>query len=205
MGQQTLLSLIATSRHLPVGRILARTLAAAFSLALVLLTGGCAKRETAADAGIRTQTLLIGNAAEPADLDPDILYAWTDANVAYALFEGLTWIDEKTTQPIPAAAASWDVSPDGLIYTFHLRPEGRWSNGDPVTAADFAYSFRRILTPTLKFRATRDARNVCGDALEMRGGIGYVEEFATARLLRDARHGTFANAANSRGRRTERR
>ena len=48
----------------------------------------------------------------------------------------------------------------------------------------------RILTPTLKFRATRDARKVCGDALEMRGGIGYVEEFATARLLRDAHLGS---------------
>jgi hypothetical protein len=46
------------------------------------------------------------------------------------------------------------------------------------------------LTPTLKFRATRDARKVCGDALEMRGGIGYVEEFATARLLRDAHLGS---------------
>src|SRR5277367_6418477 len=48
----------------------------------------------------------------------------------------------------------------------------------------------RILTPTLKFRATRDARKVCGDAMEMRGGIGYVEEFATARLLRDAHLGS---------------
>jgi acyl-CoA dehydrogenase len=49
-----------------------------------------------------------------------------------------------------------------------------------------AAALLRILTPTLKFRATRDARKVCGDALEMRGGIGYIEEFATARLLRDA-------------------
>src|SRR5207244_947780 len=49
-----------------------------------------------------------------------------------------------------------------------------------------AAALLRILTPTLKFRATRDARKVCGDALEMRGGIGYIEEFATARLLRGA-------------------
>jgi hypothetical protein len=48
----------------------------------------------------------------------------------------------------------------------------------------------RILTPTLKFRATRDARKVCGDAMEMRGGIGYIEEFATAKLLRDAHLGS---------------
>lgn len=53
-----------------------------------------------------------------------------------------------------------------------------------------AAALLRILTPTLKFRATRDARKVCGDALEMRGGIGYVEEFATARLMRDAHLGS---------------
>jgi alkylation response protein AidB-like acyl-CoA dehydrogenase len=53
-----------------------------------------------------------------------------------------------------------------------------------------AAALLRILTPTLKFRATRDARKVCGDALEMRGGIGYIEEFVTARLLRDAHLGS---------------
>jgi acyl-CoA dehydrogenase len=53
-----------------------------------------------------------------------------------------------------------------------------------------AAALLRILTPTLKYRATRDARKVCGDALEMRGGIGYIEEFAAARLLRDAHLGS---------------
>jgi acyl-CoA dehydrogenase len=53
-----------------------------------------------------------------------------------------------------------------------------------------AAALLRILTPTLKFRATRDARKVCGDAMEMRGGAGYIEEFATARLLRDAHLGS---------------
>jgi acyl-CoA dehydrogenase len=53
-----------------------------------------------------------------------------------------------------------------------------------------AAALLRILTPTLKFRATRDARKVSGDALEMRGGVGYIEEFATARLLRDAHLGS---------------
>lgn len=90
---------------------------------------------------------MIGNGAEPADLDPDVITAWTDADVDYALFEPLTWIDEKTTEPIPAAATGWDVSDGGLVYTFHLRPNGRWSNGDPVTADDFAFAFQRILTP----------------------------------------------------------
>ena len=115
---------------------------------VVLLAGtGCGRRESQAEAGRGTQTLLLGNAAEPADLDPDVINAWTDSNVDYALFEGLTWIDEQTTKPVPAAAERWEASPDGLTYTFHLRPDGRWSNGDPVTADDFAFSFQRILTP----------------------------------------------------------
>jgi len=115
---------------------------------LLLIVAGCSRTENEAAASVRAHTLLLGNAAEPADLDPDAVNAWTDSNVDYALFEGLTLIDEKTTQPVPAAAESWEVSPDGLVYTFHLRPGGRWSNGDPVTADDFAFSFRRILTPS---------------------------------------------------------
>ncbi|MGH7995718.1 MAG: peptide ABC transporter substrate-binding protein, partial [Opitutaceae bacterium] len=117
-------------------------------LGFTLTISGCHRRETAAVAGIATQTLLMGNGAEPADLDPDVVTAWPDSDIDYALFEGLTWIDEKTARPIPAAAESWEVSPDGLVYTFHLRPNGRWSNGDPVTAQDFVFSFRRILTPS---------------------------------------------------------
>ncbi len=114
---------------------------------LALCLGGCTRRETPAEEGIRTQTLLVGNAAEPADLDPDVINAFTDSQIAYALFEGLTTLDGKTSEAVPAAAERWDVSPDGTVYTFHLRPGARWSNGDPLTADDFAYSFQRILTP----------------------------------------------------------
>lgn len=125
-----------------------RLAALAFSAFLTVLAG-CGRRESPADAGVRTQTLLLGNAAEPADLDPPLLDAWTDTNICYALFEGLTEIDETTTKAVPATASSWDVSADGLTYTFHLRPEARWSNGDPVTADDFAFSYQRVLSPGL--------------------------------------------------------
>ena len=110
---------------------------------------GCSKRETPAAEGIRTHTLLVGNQNEPATLDPHLIEAYTDMNIAVALFEGLTVLDEKTAQPVPGAAERWEVSPDGLVYTFHLRPGLRWSDGSPLTANDFAYSFRRILTPAL--------------------------------------------------------
>jgi oligopeptide transport system substrate-binding protein len=65
------------------------------------------------------------------------------------LFEGLTVLDEKSAQAVPGVAERWEVSSDGLTYTFHLRPNAKWSTGDRVTAGDFAYSFRRSLTPTL--------------------------------------------------------
>lgn len=93
--------------------------------------------------------LRVGNGAEPQDLDPQTMSAYTDQNIAIALFEGLVSIDEATSQPVPAVAESWTVSDDGLVWTFRLRDSARWSNGDPVTARDFVTSFRRILSPAL--------------------------------------------------------
>jgi len=115
----------------------------------LLLAAGCSRRETPAEAGIRTGTLLLGNGAEPQDLDPQIVTSYNDYNVLVALFEGLTCIDEATSAAVAGAAERWDVSPDGLVYTFHLRPGLVWSNGDPLTAEDFRYSFHRILNPKL--------------------------------------------------------
>ncbi|MDD3179748.1 MAG: peptide ABC transporter substrate-binding protein [Opitutaceae bacterium] len=115
----------------------------------VTLGGGCSRRESPAEAGIRSQTLLLGNGAEPQDLDPHVVTAYTDQNILLALFEGLTAIDEKTSEPVPAAAESWTVSPDGLTYAFHLRAGLRWSDGEPLTADDFVQSWRRLLSPAL--------------------------------------------------------
>ncbi len=118
-------------------------------LSSVLLFTSCTKRETPAEEGIRTQTLLLGNGAEPKDLDPQVDVAYTDGNILIALFEGLTCIDDKTSQPVPGVAERWETSSDGLTWTFHLRPNAKWSNGDPVTAADFIYSIHRMLSPKL--------------------------------------------------------
>jgi oligopeptide transport system substrate-binding protein len=126
-----------------------RHLIFAATLLVVFLATGCAKRESPAEQGIRTKTLLLGNGAEPRDLDPDVCNAFTDMNVLGALFEGLTSMDEKTSQAVPGVAERWDISPDGLVYTFHLRADVKWSNGDPLTADDFVYSFHRILSPGL--------------------------------------------------------
>jgi oligopeptide transport system substrate-binding protein len=118
-------------------------------MGLFLLVCGCGKHETPADAAVRSQTLLLGNGAEPADLDPPTATAFTDMNIITALFEGLTFIDERTAQPVPAAAERWEVSPDELTWTFHLRPNAAWSNGDPLTADDFVQSFRRVVAPAM--------------------------------------------------------
>ena len=112
----------------------------AAALAVLLAFASCTKRETDVEAGIRTKTLLVGNGNEPATLDPQLVNLYSDARLLQALFEGLTAIEERTTRPVPAAAERWDVSADGLVYTFHLRPTARWSNGDPVTARDFAFA-----------------------------------------------------------------
>ncbi len=118
-------------------------------LILSLAAAGCGKPKTQAEQAARQKTLLLGNGAEPRDLDPQVVIAFTDGNICYSLFEGLTATDEATSSPVPAAAESWTTSPDGLVWTFKLRENGKWSNGDPVTAEDFAYSFRRNLGPKL--------------------------------------------------------
>jgi oligopeptide transport system substrate-binding protein len=127
-----------------------RTLTVALALIVATLSSApaaFAQRETAVESGIRTQTLHLGNGAEPADLDPQVSTVFTDYLIMISLFEGLTIIDEATSQAGPGAAERWDISADGLTYTFHLRENGRWSNGDPVTAQDFVTSFQRMLSP----------------------------------------------------------
>jgi oligopeptide transport system substrate-binding protein len=70
-----------------------------------------------------------------------------DIRTAMALWEGLTSYDPATLAPIPGVAESWDISPDQKTYTFHLRPNARWSNGDPVTAQDFIFAWKRVFVP----------------------------------------------------------
>ena len=115
----------------------------------VLLPCTLAARETPAEAAIKEQLLLVGNGAEPQDLDPQIMTAFTDQCLSLALFEGLCALDEQSSRPEPAAAESWEVSTDGLTYTFHLRAGLKWSNGEPLTAGDFVASWRRALSPAL--------------------------------------------------------
>jgi oligopeptide transport system substrate-binding protein len=118
-------------------------------LLCALVLAACARRETPVEAGNRLGILHLGNQGEPATLDPQIANGNPEYYISFALLEGLTTQDPADLSPRPGAAESWEVSPDGLVYTFHLRAGARWSNGDAVTSHDFLYSYRRILSPKL--------------------------------------------------------
>lgn len=86
------------------------------------------------------------SAAEPETLDPLKSTSSDDLAIDMDLYQPLVGRDADQ-KLIPGAAQSWNVSPDGLTYVFHLRPDGRWSNGDPVVAGDFVYALRRAANP----------------------------------------------------------
>jgi oligopeptide transport system substrate-binding protein len=87
------------------------------------------------------------NGTEPKTLDPGRATGEPEGRIVDALFEGLTARDPASLRPVPGVAESWSISEDGRRYEFRLRPDARWSDGAPVTAHDFAWSWRRLLDP----------------------------------------------------------
>jgi oligopeptide transport system substrate-binding protein len=126
-----------------------------FRFALLVAAGlvaglsGCSRRETAVAAGLRTGTLHVNGHAEPRDFDPQTTTHSADFNIIRAVMEGLTDLDPRDCRPVPGVAERWEVSSDGLTWTFHLRADARWSNGDAVTARDFRFAYERVLAPAL--------------------------------------------------------
>lgn len=84
---------------------------------------------------------------EPKTLDPAVATGFLEARILDCLFEGLVGYDPDRYTPIPGVAERWEISPDGRVYTFHLRHDARWSDGAPVRAEDFRYSWKRALDP----------------------------------------------------------
>jgi oligopeptide transport system substrate-binding protein len=135
---------------------------------------GCGERRdaasppsTSAAPGIAT-TLTRGNGPEPDTLDPQRARTEGALNILRDLFEGLTAVGADGS-PVPAAAASWDVSSDGLLYTFHLREGLRWSNGDGVVAEDFVAGMRRLVDPATASQYAQMLDPVVGAAEIVRG------------------------------------
>jgi oligopeptide transport system substrate-binding protein len=142
-----------------------------FALLLsVVLVSGCGRKEaksgsassSGAGGAAGTKVLNLGNGTEPQDLDPHIVTGVPEHHVITALFEGLVGEGPSGSDSVGGAAERWDISPDALAYTFYLRANGRWSNGDPVTAQDFIRSFQRILTPTLASEYAYKLHDVVG-------------------------------------------
>ncbi|MEN8149957.1 MAG: peptide ABC transporter substrate-binding protein [Planctomycetota bacterium] len=91
--------------------------------------------------------LTIAHDSEPPSLDPALMTGVGEGRIATALFEGLTSLDSKTLEVRPGVAEEWEVSPGGLEWRFTLREDARWSDGNPLTAQDFRWSWLRVLDP----------------------------------------------------------
>ena len=135
-------------------------LVAALIAVLTLGAAGCGGDDDDSNAGADTsggtdtsggpaaeQVLRIAWGAEPPSLDPGKATDTTSSNVLLALMDPLVKLNPDTLAAEPALAESWDV--EGSTVTFHLRDDGVWTNGDPVTAQDFVYSWKRTLSPEL--------------------------------------------------------
>ncbi|NEN74946.1 oligopeptide ABC transporter substrate-binding protein OppA [Pelistega sp. NLN82] len=117
------------------------------AIALGLSTSALAAKVPAGTVLADKQEITINNGTEPQSLDPHKSEGVPESQVAYQLFEGLVTGDEDGNV-IPGVAESWEHSPDFKQWTFKLRPDAKWSNGDPVTAHDFVFAWQRLVTPT---------------------------------------------------------
>ncbi|HDS8358202.1 TPA: oligopeptide ABC transporter substrate-binding protein OppA [Serratia liquefaciens] len=116
-------------------------------LIILSLQAGMAVQAAEVPAGVQLaakQELVRANGYEPATLDPNLAESNVEFYIFNDLFEGLLRVG-KNGEVIPALATKWETK--GTVWTFHLRPEAKWSNGDPVTADDFVFSWRRLTDP----------------------------------------------------------
>ena len=131
-------------------RITVRVVQAAAVAALAVLAVGCGSSgDTGRNgSGVIDQVININWGAEPSSLDPGLATDTTSGDVITNIMDPLVKLD-KDLEPIPNLAKSWTVSDDGTTVTFKLRDDGRWTNGDPVTAQDFEWSWKRTISPEL--------------------------------------------------------
>ena len=121
------------------------------SITLIFLIG-CSENITPVDSGLEQQIYHHGNGSEPQGIDPHIVTGVPEHHILISLCEGLTIPNPNPTGSdgyIPGTAESWTISDDGKEYIFKLNKNAKWANGDPVTADDFVWSWKRILTASL--------------------------------------------------------
>jgi len=123
---------------------------AALIASLGLAAAGCGGGdEEAEEGGAAQSTITFAWGAEPPSLDPGLATDTTSANVLYNIMDPLVRLEGENLEPQPSLAESWEESEGGKVITFTLREDGKWTNGDPVTAEDFVYSWKRTLSPEL--------------------------------------------------------
>ena len=118
-------------------------------LLLAAFITSCGENISPVDSGLEQQIFHYGNGSEPQGLDPHIVTGVPEHHILIALCEGLTSSNPKGGEPLPGMAESWTLSDDGKVYTFKINKNAKWSNGDSVTAEDFVWSWKRVLTPSL--------------------------------------------------------
>ena len=118
-------------------------------LMLFISLTGCGSGESNVSLGNKTGILYWGNGTEPASLDPHIATGVPEHHIMSSVMEGLVLKDRRSLEPRPGVAESWTISDDGRVYTFKLRDDARWSNGDPHIANDYVWSWWRALQPAL--------------------------------------------------------
>lgn len=107
------------------------------------------KSKSNVEIGNETGVIYINNGSEPQTLDPHVSTGSPEHNISMNIYEGLVTKHPKTLEPVPGVAENWVLSENDTVYTFNLRKNARWSNGDPVIANDFVVSWQRALMPSL--------------------------------------------------------
>lgn len=126
-------------------------------LVLMLVAGFAAVVLAVRSAQLPPAEFSFVNESEVASVDPALITGVPEARMVYSLFEGLCRPRADNSLPEAGVAEKWEISDDGRVYTFHLRNNAYWSNGEPVTAHDFYYSIRRILDPLTACRYSYQA------------------------------------------------
>lgn len=120
------------------------------TLALTSLTlMACSNGETRVESGNRDGIFHVENSAEPQSIDPHVSTGVPENNIILALFEGLVSKDPADLTPVPGIAERWEISEDGKTYLFYIRENARWSDGEPITAHDYVWSWSRSLNPQM--------------------------------------------------------
>jgi oligopeptide transport system substrate-binding protein len=156
---------------------------------LALLAGsvfldGCSQPGAPSDDSKAGMTLKRGLGGEPATLDPAFAVDGYSSQVLQDLYEGLT-SESSSGSVIPAVASAWEVDASGKRYTFRIRPDARWSNGQPVRAQDFVLAWRRVLDPSRGSPVAPELRLIAG-ATEISAGRAPISSLGAIAVSDDA-------------------